>query len=92
MSDRAIHKLRINARRKGYDAGVAEAEVNDPAIIDSLEPRPDPLSGEWAGESMLEIFGHQPSEDEQDAYEDGYRDGWQEAAMAMVAAREEGTV
>lgn len=50
---------------------------------------PDPLSGEWAGESILEILGDtfpQLREDDADvdywhgdipdAYEDGFREGW----------------
>jgi hypothetical protein len=42
---------------------------------------PSPLSGEWTGESIPELFGlaigaEPPTEEELDEYEDAYIDGW----------------
>jgi len=55
------------------------------AMIDDCDPRfydamPAPLSGEWAGESLREIFGHHPAEAECEAYEDAYRDAYEAEA------------
>ena len=45
----------------------------DPEIMDLC---PNPLSGEWAGESLKEIFGRFPTQSMMDNYENGYRDGF----------------
>ena len=45
----------------------------DPEIMDLC---PNPLSGEWAGESLKEIFGRSPTRSMMDNYENGYRDGF----------------
>lgn len=51
---------------EGYDNG-------DPEIMDMC---PNPLSGEWAGESIPEIFGCYPSEDSLAEYEMAFSDSW----------------
>lgn len=53
-------------------------EENDEEVLGNMEP-PQWTSGEWAGESLLEIFGHDPSEEEIETY-DGAADiaYWQE--------------
>lgn len=63
-------------------------EDGDPEIMDI---QPSPLSGEWAGESIPELFdGVWPSDDELCDYEAGYSQGfWAEvveAARYQVAA------
>lgn len=57
-----------HARRilKGYDDG-------DPEIMDM---QPSPLSGEWAGESIMELFGRTPSGDQLDRYENAYSEAY----------------
>ena len=58
---------------QGYDDG-------DPEV---LNMQPSPLSGEWAGESMKELFGYQPSSRCLDLYEQGYSEGfWDEVMQA----------
>jgi len=59
-------------------------EAGDPEIMDLCR---DPLSGEWAGESLKEIFGRVPSEQTMTNYEIGYRDGFF-AALASCAKGE----
>jgi hypothetical protein len=44
--------------------------------IDAVISCPDPLSGEWAGESLVEIFGKNPTESMMENYESGFRDGF----------------
>lgn len=51
----------------GRSQGVADAEAG--MASDS------PLSGEWAGESIPEIFGCWPDDEILDAYEEGYAEG-----------------
>lgn len=57
--------------REGYDNG-------DPEV---MELCPNPLSGEWAGESISEVFGLKVGEDypdseDLDRYEEGFRQGF----------------
>lgn len=53
----------------GYDAG-------DPEIMDLC---PAPLSGEWAGESPVELLGDDYTDDDADQYELGFEQGfWDE--------------
>jgi hypothetical protein len=52
--------------KKGYEDG-------DQRIFDF---QPSPLSGEWAGESMMEIFGRYPTEAMMNNYETGFSDGF----------------
>jgi len=63
---------------QGFDDG-------DPEIMDM---QPSPLSGEFAGESIKELFGYQPSSRCLDLYESGYSDGfWSEvigSAMSQI--------
>jgi len=63
---------------QGFDDG-------DPEIMDM---QPSPLSGEFAGESIKELFGYQPSSHCLDLYESGYSDGfWSEvigSAMSQI--------
>ena len=63
---------------EGYEDG-------DPAVMDM---QPSPLSGEWAGESIREIFGRWPSPREMDLYELGYSEGFwgevQRSARALL--------
>jgi hypothetical protein len=51
-----------------------------------LQP-PAPLSGEWAGESIAEIFGDpDPTQEILDAYEQSYGDAyWDEVTTAAAA-------
>lgn len=51
---------------KGYDMG-------DCGVMDLC---PSPLSGEWAGESIEEIFGCYPSDDSLTEYEMAFCDSW----------------
>ncbi len=54
---------------EGFDEG-------NPEVLDL---QPNPLSGELAGESIPEIFGHYPEDDELDNYEEGFTIGfWEE--------------
>lgn len=68
------------ARRivQGYEDGDPEIE----------EMMPAPLSGEWAGESLRELFEYEPEQDSLSAYENGYALGyWGEVlrvAQAMI--------
>lgn len=60
----------------GYDDG-------DPAVMDRC---PAPLSGEWAGESIPELFDLAPGEEwpDEDAladYESGFTDGWWDTVL-----------
>jgi hypothetical protein len=60
---------------KGYDDG-------DPEIMDI---QPAPLSGEYAGESIKELFGYTPSSRCLDLYESGYSDGfWSEVIQSAM--------
>lgn len=57
--------------REGYDNG-------DPEVMDLC---PNPLSGEWGGESISEVFGLKVGEDypdseDLDRYEEGFRQGF----------------
>ena len=55
-------------------------EDGDPAVMDL---QPAPLSGEWAGESIPELFGYTPSSRCLDLYEEGYSAGfWDEVERA----------
>lgn len=56
-----------NYYRMGHEAGQAYQQV-------PVEDVPDPLSGEWAGESMNELLGDGWDEDDAAAYEQGYWD------------------
>ena len=55
-----------NKTIKGIDDG-------DPAVLDLC---PNPLSGEWAGESLKEIFGRFPTEQMMANYEQGFQEGF----------------
>ena len=44
----------------------------------------DPLSGEWAGESLVEIFGRNPTEQMMQNYETGFRDGFYSALVSQA--------
>lgn len=44
-------------------------EEGDPEVLDMMGA---PLSGEWAGRSIMEIFGHDATDEEMDAYEEAY--------------------
>lgn len=64
----------------GYNDG-------DPEIMDMC---PAPLSGEWAGSSISEIFGTSDPVAEipteiLDAYEQSYTDAWWDTVLASVA-------
>ena len=58
-------------------------EDSDPRVMDLCR---SPLSGEWAGESLKEIFGRMPSESTMENYETGFSDGFfgQLAKMAKA--------
>jgi hypothetical protein len=57
----------------GYDNG-------DPEIMNM---QPAPLSGEWAGESIQELFGKTPTDSQLTDYEMGYQTGyWDEVLRA----------
>jgi len=73
----------------GFDAGVADAEVHDPHTIDSIDI-PHPLSGEFAGESIPEIFGSWEAATDQamSDYEEGYESGWFEVVNLMLTQRD----
>jgi hypothetical protein len=59
-------------------------EDGDPEVMDM---QPSPLSGEWAGESIRELFGKQPTDDQLTDYECGYSDGfWDEVARSCRAS------
>ena len=53
----------------------------DPAVMDM---EPNPLSGEWAGESMAEILGTFDSPEDEDAAANAYSDGFTEGYWAEV--------
>ena len=58
---------------QGYEDG-------DPAVMDM---QPSPLSGEWAGESIQELFGKRPTDAQLDDYESAYSDAyWVEVIRA----------
>lgn len=62
--------------RKGYDEG-------DPEVLDLC---PDPLSGEWAGESIGELFGLKtgdmwPDDDLLEAFENGFGAGFWDTVL-----------
>lgn len=63
---------------EGYDNG-------NPEVLDLC---PNPLSGEWAGESISEVFGLKvgegyPESEDLDRYEEGYQQGfWHEVLKA----------
>ena len=62
----------------GYDA-------NDCTVMDL---QPSPLSGEWAGESISELFGKQPTDSQLDDYENGYSEGfWAEVIRSAKAVQ-----
>lgn len=80
--DRTYEQIMDAARERGYEAGRTAARNG--------ERRTDPLSGEWAGESMPEIIGDLVDEaatihggdpdadcwdDMANEYETGYEDG-----------------
>jgi hypothetical protein len=69
---------------------------NDGDLPDDFLP-PDPLSGEWAGESISEMLGdlvdprtHDDADadywnsDIMEAYEDGFRQGWWDELVATA--------
>lgn len=64
---------RRTANSEWYDAGFARGQA---LALDgvSLDEAPDPLSGEWAGESIPEIFGswEAATEDALEDYEEGF--------------------
>lgn len=69
----------------GYNEG-------DPAIMDLA---PNPCSGEWAGESIPELFdlpvgADWPSDEEIIAYEDHFIECWWGAAVAYATSIVEG--
>lgn len=74
----------------GFAAGVADAEVHDPSTIDSVDI-PSPLSGEFAGQSIPEIFGswEAATEEAMESYEAGYESGWFEVVNVMLSQRAE---
>ena len=49
----------------------------------------NPLSGEWAGESLVEIFGRNPTEQMMDNYETGFRDGFFLALVSQAKAEKQ---
>lgn len=62
---------------KGFDEG-------NPDVMDI---QPNPLSGEWAGESISELFGlnvgdELPDQEILDEYEDGFIDGFWEQVIS----------
>ena len=64
---------KTNPERRQIAEKVLEAiEDGTDAVISC----PDPLSGEWAGESLVEIFGRNPTEPMMENYESGFRDGF----------------
>ena len=60
---------RLSVSKKVID-GIKDG---DPEVMDLC---PNPLSGEWAGESLKEIFGRFPTESMMNNYEMGYQDGF----------------
>jgi hypothetical protein len=64
---------------QGFDDG-------DPEIMDI---QPSPLSGEWAGESIKELFGYQPSSHCLDLYEQGYSEGFWDEVMSAARSQVE---
>jgi hypothetical protein len=63
---------------RGYDEG-------DPEVMDL---QPNPLSGEWAGESIPELFGEWPEDDDLSAFEDGFSQGFWDAVLAACQPSE----
>lgn len=66
--------------RKGYDEG-------DPEVMDLC---PNPLSGEWSGESIPEIFGLNtgdmwPNDDDLEAFEWGFGTGFWDTVLKACA-------
>ena len=56
-------------------------EDGDPEVMDLC---PNPLSGEWAGESLKEIFGRIPSEQTMTNYEVGFQEGFFDALASCA--------
>lgn len=62
---------------------------NDCDLPDDFMP-PEPLSGEWAGESITELLGDLMDGDDyfdeqvMEAYEDGFRQGWWDELVATA--------
>lgn len=61
-------------------------EDSDPMVMDMCR---SPLSGEWAGESLEEIFGRVPSESMVENYETGFSDGFFGQLAKMAKAEKE---
>jgi hypothetical protein len=58
-------------------------EDGDPEVMDMC---PAPLSGEWAGESMVELLGDDYTDDDAEAYEQGFETGfWDEVQRSGKA-------
>ena len=75
-----------NTSRETCERILQGYEDGDPEIMDM---QPSPLSGEWADESIPEIFGKWPTDQQMQDYEDGYSRGfWREvlhSARVQVA-------
>lgn len=78
--DRATWVFDWNTDEATYRRVVQGIEDSDPEIMDM---QPEPLSGEWAGESIPELSDYYGLDledvDIADAFEDGYSEGfWEE--------------
>ena len=96
MKRRKYYRLGLEAGRAAgswvIDGNSSEAQARrilqgiedgDSAIMDM---QPSPLSGEWAGESIQELFGHTPTDSQLDDYEQGYSEGyWDEVERSCRA-------
>lgn len=67
-----------------------EHDVLNEIITNEITPIPSPLSGEWAGESIPELFGLEvgedfPDEGELNAYEDNFQHGFWAQIMSVAS-------
>ena len=81
-----------NTKQSEYEHIVDGYELGDGLIMDLC---PNPLSGEWAGESISEIFGldvgeAHPAVDDLLAFEDGFRDAFWETLIKICQTQLEG--
>jgi hypothetical protein len=64
-----------------YNNKAAAEIINNENLPEDFPTCPAPLSGEWAGQSIPELFGlaigaEWPTDEELNNYEDHYYDGW----------------
>lgn len=66
-----------NTKSETYERVLLGYEDGDPEVMD-MAPA-SPLSGEWAGESMTQIFDRVPTDRECELYDQGYYEAfWDE--------------